>query len=563
MVSQKIPYFRQINAPLKNTLIIAFLLFSTIASATDYYISSSGNDANNGLTPATAWQTIAKVNASSFNPGDQILFNKGDTWRETLTIPSSGSVDNYITFGAYGTGSKPKIDAETTRDYCIVSPSSKSYITIDGLELDNAKVAGIYHSYWTTDWGNEPNWIIKNCTFSYCGVILHGANTVVQNNTFIGPGYTTGENSNAVTISGTFSSNCIVTDNTIYGFEGRGVCFDKGSVSPTVTNNIIHDCYSFGISFDGYGKKITGKVTATGNTVYNQTWASGTGIFLENCSETSDISKNLLYYCVRAISFKNYAASGDYTDQRGINIGAVASYNIIHDCNMGVFIDNASGIDIWNNDIYAGNGSFPTGVTIDDAGTYFVTDIDFRNNIVNDNTIITISVQSSNYRNHFVNFDYNRVSNISVVAQRGNSSYLSLTNLKNGGYALNSISTDPLFVSSTDFHLQSGSPAIGKGVSVAGLTTDYAGNKVNNPPSIGAYESGATGPPPAVYQGSVVKSATPTLLEITYDLSLANIVPAASAFSVNVNFAVRTVKAVVVSGNKVQLTLANPIVYGN
>jgi len=53
MVSQKIPYFRQINVALKNALIIAFLLFSTISSATDYYISSSGNDSNNGHSFAT------------------------------------------------------------------------------------------------------------------------------------------------------------------------------------------------------------------------------------------------------------------------------------------------------------------------------------------------------------------------------------------------------------------------------------------------------------------------------------------------------------------------------
>jgi hypothetical protein len=52
---------------------------------------------------------------------------------------------------------------------------------------------------------------------------------------------------------------------------------------------------------------------------------------------------------------------------------------------------------------------------------------------------------------------------------------------------------DPLFVSTSipDFHLQPTSPAINAGVNV-GLTTDYAGNPVHNPPSIGAYEYGET-----------------------------------------------------------------------
>ena len=46
----------------------------------------------------------------------------------------------------------------------------------------------------------------------------------------------------------------------------------------------------------------------------------------------------------------------------------------------------------------------------------------------------------------------------------------------------------------SDFTLQPGSPAVWTGVSV-GLTTDYAGNPVHNPPSIGAYEFFLPPPP--------------------------------------------------------------------
>ncbi len=97
--------------PLKNALIIAFLLFSAIASATDYYISSSGNDTNNGLSASTPWKTIAKVNASSstLKPGDRILFNRGDVFYGTITITKSGSAGNPIYIGAYGAGAKPII----------------------------------------------------------------------------------------------------------------------------------------------------------------------------------------------------------------------------------------------------------------------------------------------------------------------------------------------------------------------------------------------------------------------------------------------------------------------
>lgn len=78
----------------------------------EYYVdATSGNDDNDGMS--APWQTIAKVNASMFLPGDKILFKRGETWRETLTVPSSGAVGSPITFGAYGSGSLPKIYGST------------------------------------------------------------------------------------------------------------------------------------------------------------------------------------------------------------------------------------------------------------------------------------------------------------------------------------------------------------------------------------------------------------------------------------------------------------------
>ncbi|MHC4207395.1 MAG: right-handed parallel beta-helix repeat-containing protein, partial [Planctomycetota bacterium] len=79
------------------------------AKAGTYYVSNTGSDLNDGQTPATAWKTISKVNSTSFEPGNSIFFNRGDTWREQLTIPSSGAAENPITFGAHGQGSQPRI----------------------------------------------------------------------------------------------------------------------------------------------------------------------------------------------------------------------------------------------------------------------------------------------------------------------------------------------------------------------------------------------------------------------------------------------------------------------
>ncbi len=82
-----------------------------LASAATYYVDAAGgNDSNNGLSTSTAWKTVSKVNSSKFLPGETVLFKCGGNWREQLTVPSSGSAGNPITFGAYGTGAKPIIN---------------------------------------------------------------------------------------------------------------------------------------------------------------------------------------------------------------------------------------------------------------------------------------------------------------------------------------------------------------------------------------------------------------------------------------------------------------------
>lgn len=81
-----------------------------------YYVSATGNDANNGTSPATPWQTITKVNNSwaSIAAGDSILFKRGDVFSGTITVGTSGTSGNRLLIGAYGTGAKPLISGYQT-----------------------------------------------------------------------------------------------------------------------------------------------------------------------------------------------------------------------------------------------------------------------------------------------------------------------------------------------------------------------------------------------------------------------------------------------------------------
>ena len=92
-------------------VMISIFLISAESRAATYYVdATNGNDNNHGLSSSKPWRTIAEVNSSSFQPGDQILFKRGSVWGEQLIIPSSGSSGNPITIGAYGSGSRPVIN---------------------------------------------------------------------------------------------------------------------------------------------------------------------------------------------------------------------------------------------------------------------------------------------------------------------------------------------------------------------------------------------------------------------------------------------------------------------
>jgi len=91
-------------------IFLLFVFFTNLFPQTYYVSSSNGNDNNNGLSESSPWKTIAKVNSISFNPGNQILFKRGDIWvGEQLLINRSGSASERIRYTSYGDGLKPII----------------------------------------------------------------------------------------------------------------------------------------------------------------------------------------------------------------------------------------------------------------------------------------------------------------------------------------------------------------------------------------------------------------------------------------------------------------------
>ena len=73
------------------------------AEAPTFYVSGSGSDGADGLSPETAWATIQKLNSSLPADGSTVLFQRGDTFYGELNLPFGCEV------GAYGFGERPTL----------------------------------------------------------------------------------------------------------------------------------------------------------------------------------------------------------------------------------------------------------------------------------------------------------------------------------------------------------------------------------------------------------------------------------------------------------------------
>ena len=113
---------------------------------TTYYVAADGNDDNNGTSPSTPWQSVAKVNAGTYYPGDQILFEGGDTFTGCLRFYGTntfGTTTDPILVSSYGAG-RFTLDAD-----CQYYKSEGVYLEgVGGFTLDNAILAGNGSGTW-------------------------------------------------------------------------------------------------------------------------------------------------------------------------------------------------------------------------------------------------------------------------------------------------------------------------------------------------------------------------------------------------------------------------------
>lgn len=123
---------------MKKVFILITLLCSTLyVFGNTYYVDNkNGNDNFDGLSKNKAWQTLTRVNNSTFKPGDSVLFHRGGIWSGQLVPSGSGSPAMAIVFSAYGAGTLPEIKAGGHfKDAVLIK--NIQYIELSYLSLSN------------------------------------------------------------------------------------------------------------------------------------------------------------------------------------------------------------------------------------------------------------------------------------------------------------------------------------------------------------------------------------------------------------------------------------------
>ena len=343
-----------------------------ISAQTTYYVSENGSNSNNGLTPATAFETLQHA-ADIVTVGDSVLVLQGNY--VGFDIRKSASQNSPIVFKVIE--NSVVIDTRNSVTPDGINIENASWIVLDGFEVMNQPRAGIRAAV--------SNFItIKN---NYC-----------HNNQRWG-------------IFTGFTNDLTVENNTCsYSTEEHGIYVSNSSDRPIIKNNNSFNNNGCGIHMNGDismgGDGIISNAVVEGNILNENGYGGGSALNMDGV-QNSEIFNNLIYNN-HATGIAMYQIDGGDASKNN----KVYNNTIIQPADGRwciISVDGSTGNTLYNN-ILINHHSFRGSIAIDAASVNgFVSDYNILENRLSDddgNSNMTLSQwQSLGYDLHSMNAD--------------------------------------------------------------------------------------------------------------------------------------------------------------
>lgn len=509
-------------------LLAAFQFAMQPLAATNYYVCDcatgadpnciAGNDANNGTSPSTAWQSTSKVNAvvNTLQAGDQILFAKGGAWVDAKI----GNVYNFnsmaanpIVFDSYdptwgGTAKPILIEARSATNLFNFTDGGNADHD-EGYLVQNLDLRGGGTGQWGVFAYNDADYItLHNLDFSDFEIGVHsgGANTANPGADYQNQG---------MSLTSCSIMNCsaqgflgggdelLIADNY---FENNGfglavynhnIYFSSGN-NVIIRNNELYRATIVNGLADGVSLVVHGhhdNLLIEGNYVHEDVGlvtGNAWGIAVDPGYATAEYFTNLVIRNNLVVNMYNVgigvaSAPGAIIENNVIINESAAGIRAIAvpDRVRGVEDMAMSDVTVRNNSVFLrGAGTQTTGITVGGEGTGYVV----VSNLVSMDNGNGFAMDLAD--GAYTTVDYNMMEQQGSATWGAGGSLSAWTSTR--GFDQHSLTGNPLFTapSSPSFNLLplAGSPVVDAAHPTLSATTDYAAANRVGISDIGAYE---------------------------------------------------------------------------
>lgn len=471
----------------KVAVAVAFVVVSaTTMQAAERFVSLSGNDANAG-TLAAPFRTINKA-ASLAQPGD-VISVRGGVYNAAVSIGAKGTSTARITFRSYpgetaildGTGigsSTILVNLSGTQfvDFTNFEVRNAPYIAINARNTKSTRLAGntIHHSW-------------RNAVYFGADSLGGSTDAIVENNV----AYNNVQENTAHAMSGGWAGTIVlsktnggtVRGNRVYQNDGEAIIAVL-SENVRITGNETYDNFSQGVYLDNarYSTVEGNFIYSTGNTRYFRDGYPGQGI---------------------AIANETYSASLPSTDNKILN-------NIVVGTRWGFYYGNFESGGGLKNTTISNNTFYKTAQEI-----LRITNDAHANSIVENNIFQQAGGLGPTVAGGGVTFRNNAWYGVNAGTAAGSGDVIGNPMFANaGGFR------------AADYKIGAASIAIGRGVAVSLVTTDYFGATRITPFDIGAHQFAVTGAADTqapTAPGNLRPTASTTAIGLAWDAATDNV----------------------------------------